>query len=259
MTWRAMNSLLVLRGQVNTLAPNRATGADGLVGDANHSTTSDHYPHDVPGVGSEMVTALDLTHDPAGGFDSYWFAEILRQHRDPRIKYVISNRRLFSSYATSSRAAWTWGTYTGTDPHTNHVHISVLDAAISDTSTPWNLGGFVTMADSPTTYYVGNYVEQGVIQLKDTVVIPATTATDPDAPGATVPNALAQKLKAIEAQGTANGASLTEVKATLAVINTKLDQILDKLNSGGGGGTFPANSTFSTAPVTGTIIWNPNP
>jgi hypothetical protein len=141
--WRAMNSLLVLRDQVNALAPNRLKGADGLVGDAAHqATNSDHNPHYVAGVGDEMVTALDLTHDPDHGFDSYAFAEILRQHRDPRIKYVISNHRLFSSYSTSSRAAWSWGPYSGVDPHTNHVHISVLDAVISDTRTPWNLEGF---------------------------------------------------------------------------------------------------------------------
>jgi hypothetical protein len=140
--WRAMASLLVLRDQVNVYAPNRSRASDGLVGDTAHQgTNSDHNPHYVPGVGSEIVTALDLTHDPAHGFDSYRFAEVLRQHRDPRIKYVISNRRLFSSYATGSRAAWAWGPYTGIDPHTNHVHVSVLDAPISDTRTAWNLEG----------------------------------------------------------------------------------------------------------------------
>lgn len=148
MAWRAMNSLLVLRDQVNQLAPNRTKGADGLVADANHSTTSDHYPHPVTGVGDEMVTALDLTHDPANGFDSYRFADVLRSHRDPRIKYVISNKRIFSSYTSSSgRLPWVWGTYTGTDPHTNHVHISVLDAPIGDLKTPWNLEGFMALTD----------------------------------------------------------------------------------------------------------------
>lgn len=144
MAWRAMNSLLVLRDQANTLAPNRSKASDGLVGDEAHqSTNSDHNPHYVPGVGNEIVTALDLTHDPAHGFDSYRFAEILRKRRDPRIKYVISNHRIFSSYATGSRAAWEWGPYSGVDPHTGHVHVSVLDAKISDTTTPWNLEGFM--------------------------------------------------------------------------------------------------------------------
>jgi hypothetical protein len=140
--WRAMASLLVLRDQVNQLAPNRSRASDGLVGDTAHqSTNSDHNPHYVAGVGNDIVTALDLTHDPAHSFDSYLFAEVLRTNRDRRIKYVISNHRIFSSYAAAGRAAWTWGSYTGADPHTNHVHVSVLDSPVSDTRTPWNLEG----------------------------------------------------------------------------------------------------------------------
>jgi len=146
MAWRAMNSLIVLRDQANALAPYRSKASDGLVGDEDHQgTSSDHNPHYVPGVGNEIVTALDLTHDPAHGFDSYLFAETLRKHRDKRIKYVISNHRIFSSYVNGSRPAWAWGPYSGSDPHTNHVHISVLDEAISDTTTPWNLEGFKGM------------------------------------------------------------------------------------------------------------------
>lgn len=160
--WRAMASLLVLRDQVNALAPNRSRASDGLVGDEAHQgTDSDHNPHYVPGVGRDIVTALDLTHDPAGGFDSYAFAEVLRQHRDPRIKYVISNHRIFSSYASGSRPAWVWGSYNGVDPHTNHVHVSVLDAVISDTRTPWNLEGFdMALTDDDVKkiwgYFLGN-------------------------------------------------------------------------------------------------------
>lgn len=142
MSWRAMGSLLVLRDQVNAIAPDRSKASDGLVGDADHqSTASDHNPHFVARVGAEIVTALDLTHDPAGGFDSYRFADVLRTHRDRRIKYVISNRRIFSSYWSGGVAPFTWRTYEGNDPHINHVHLSVLDDPISDTATPWNLEG----------------------------------------------------------------------------------------------------------------------
>lgn len=181
MAWRAMNSLLVLRGQVNLLAPYRGKGADGLVGDEAHQgTNSDHNPHPVDGVGDEMVTALDLTHDPAHGFDSYAFAEALRRNRDRRIKYVISNHRIFSSYAMSSRAAWTWGPYSGTDPHTGHVHVSVLDAVISDTSTPWNLEGFESDMTPSQQYkqHVINYRIDAILHMRATCNVPAFTATD---------------------------------------------------------------------------------
>jgi hypothetical protein len=142
-----MASLLVLLDQVNAFAPARGRASDGLKASAAHhaaSPNSDHEPHFVAGVGAEIVTALDLTHDPAHGFDSYAFAEVLRTHRDRRIKYVISNHRIFSSYSNSKRPAWTWGVYTGSsDPHTGHVHVSVLDAQVCDTRTPWTLEGLM--------------------------------------------------------------------------------------------------------------------
>jgi hypothetical protein len=199
MTWRAMSSLLVLRDQANAIAVGRSTASDGLVGDTAHQAEeSDHNPHNVPGVGPEMVTALDLTHDPAHGFDSYLFAEVLRTHRDRRIKYVISNHRIFSSYATSTRAAWTWGTYTGTDPHTNHVHVSVLDAAVSDTSTPWDLEGFDMTPSQEYIQHVINYRLAGFLSGQDPIVVPPFKASD----GITrntpaTPNYVAQALKAL--------------------------------------------------------------
>src|SRR6185436_9127526 len=144
MAWRPMRSLAEtpssqttgLRGQVNAIAPNRSKASDGLVGDENHESTSGHFPHTVPGVGDEIVTAWDCTNDPKGGCDSWLLAETLRQHRDPRIRYVISSKKIFSSYDSGSRKAWQWGPYSGADPHTNHAHIQVLDAKISDTTTP---------------------------------------------------------------------------------------------------------------------------
>lgn len=152
--WQAADSLLVLRDQVDIIAPDRSKGSDGLVCDENHPTSSDHCPHFVEGIGRDVVTALDLTHDPKNGFDSYEFAETLRVHRDKRIKYVISNHRMFSSYATSSSPAWTWRPYTGSDdPHTGHVHISVLDDPISASRMPWNLEGFDDMEQTDKLAY----------------------------------------------------------------------------------------------------------
>lgn len=177
--WRAMGSLLVLRDQVNALAPTRSRASDGLVGDEDHQgTNSDHNPHYVPGVGSEIVTALDLTHDPAHGFDSFAFAEVLRTHRDRRIKYVISNRRICFSYVHYGTPAWTWKPYGGSDPHTNHVHISVLDDPIADTRTPWDLEGF-DMADFTADQYKAfpwQYSGRGIGENNGTTIQKSTLA-----------------------------------------------------------------------------------
>jgi hypothetical protein len=89
---------------------------------------------------------MDLTHDPAGGFDSYAFAEMLRRQRDPRIKYVISNRRIFSSEVTP----WEWRRYNGTNPHDHHVHISVLsDKAHYDDVRPWDISNIPASPPQP--------------------------------------------------------------------------------------------------------------
>lgn len=234
MAWRAMNSLLVLRDQVNLIAPNRSKASDGLVGDENHETTSGHYPHYVAGVGLEIVTAWDCTNDPADGCDTWLLSETLRVNRDKRIRYVISNQKVFSSYATSSRAAWTWGPYSGVNPHTGHCHIQVLDEKISDTSTAWNLEGF----DMPTADEIAAKVW-------------TYNSGTSSAPVPTVKrlNDAATQVLLSQVQ-----ADLNDVRAELELQDAKLDQILALLAQGGG--TFPVTSTFSST-AAGTIIWNP--
>lgn len=123
--WRLAKSLEILRSEVNAKWPNRSRDSDGSIGDASHaSRSSDHNPWIAdPAGGPNVVSAVDITHDPVHGFDSYAFAEWLRTQRDPRVKYVISNRRIFSSEV----APWQWRRYGGSNPHDHHVHISVQD------------------------------------------------------------------------------------------------------------------------------------
>ncbi|MBV8508742.1 MAG: hypothetical protein JO289_01130 [Xanthobacteraceae bacterium] len=102
--WRVARSLEVLRNQVNAAYPGRRKEHDGTIGDAAHQAQmSDHNPWVKDGAAG-VVTALDITHDPAHGVDTYAIAETLRRNRDHRIKYIISNRRIFSSQLH----AWEW-------------------------------------------------------------------------------------------------------------------------------------------------------
>jgi hypothetical protein len=92
-SWRAAKSLLKLRDQVNARFPGRNKDSDGTIGDTAHcghaGATSDHCPsiHD-GSVG--VVTAIDITHDPAHGCDAGQLAEVIRVSHDPRVKYIIS-------------------------------------------------------------------------------------------------------------------------------------------------------------------------
>lgn len=134
MSWRLAKSLEKLLEQVNAAAPGRAKGWDGTIGDAAHAAReSDHNP-DAEGV----VRALDITHDPTGGVDSERLADTLRLSHDPRIKYIISNRKIAAGYAVHGEAAWTWRPYAGENPHDHHCHISVVaDDALADDVRPW--------------------------------------------------------------------------------------------------------------------------
>lgn len=140
MAYRLAKSLEKLRSQTNALAPNRSTASDGWIGDAAHATTaSDHNPHVKDG-STGVVTAIDLTDDPMTGADMDAIAESLRRSKDPRIKYVIWSKRMFSSYSTSTHAAWSWRPYSGTNPHTKHMHVSVQPTKrLYDDTRPWAL------------------------------------------------------------------------------------------------------------------------
>lgn len=130
MAWYIARSLDKLLAQLNALAPRRSKVSDGGIGDAAHDArTSDHNP--IAGTG--QVCARDFTHDPAGGLDCGSLAARLVGSRDARIKYVIWNRQIWTPSVG-------WRSYTGQNPHTSHLHLSVKAGSLGDNTTPWNLG-----------------------------------------------------------------------------------------------------------------------
>lgn len=136
MAWRLAKSLETLRSQVNAAYPGRDKSADGSIGDAAHaSRASDHNPWVKDGK-TGIVTAIDITHDPKVGLDSGKLADALRASRDPRIKYIISNRRICSGAGGTS--PWRWRKYNGANPHNHHVHLSVeSNKSLYDSVEPW--------------------------------------------------------------------------------------------------------------------------
>lgn len=136
MSWRLAKSLERLRAQVNGRWPARSKVSDGTIGDAAHAkSASDHNPN-----AAGVVTALDLTHDPANGCNAQRIADVLASSRDPRIKYLIWNRQMLRSYAKPGIPPWTWAPYTGPNPHATHLHVSVVaHAAGYDDAADWNL------------------------------------------------------------------------------------------------------------------------
>ena len=115
---------VAVREQADALWPDRSRTSDGICASPKHTAanpTSDH----------ELGNAVDLTHDPAHGVDTYWLADQLRIHGDPRIKYVISNGRIWNPSISPN-----WRTYSGSNRHDHHVHISIHASARND-ARPW--------------------------------------------------------------------------------------------------------------------------
>lgn len=109
-SWYVAPALEALWGQVRATWPNRGTASDGAIGDAAHARTeSDHNPDRKTGV----VRALDLTVTKAQS------TRVLEATvGDPRVAYVIYDRRIW----TPGKG---WQPYSGSNPHSNHVHVSL--------------------------------------------------------------------------------------------------------------------------------------
>ena len=128
MKYRLATSLVKLRDQINVLAPRRSTASDGWIGDASHfaqGDASDHNPWIVlDGMG--VVTAIDITHDPANGCDVMVIAKAIAASRDPRLKYFIYTGGVGGQpgILSATVSPWTWRTRAA-DDHPHHLHISV--------------------------------------------------------------------------------------------------------------------------------------
>ena len=113
--------------------PNRSRISDGIMCDAAHPSTSDHC----------SGNAFDLTFDPQGGCDAHALVETLKQRRDPRVKYIISKRRIWNPTVAPD-----WRHYDGKNAHNHHAHVSILVSARDDTS-PWWTGEAVVDPSRP--------------------------------------------------------------------------------------------------------------
>jgi hypothetical protein len=118
-----------LLGQLNARWPARSKASDGTLPSAAHHAANPNSDH-------ERGDALDVTHDAVNGPDLDALASALL--KDPRTSYVIWNRRI----ANPSVESGAWRPYartTGpTDPHTTHLHLSVVHAKRDDVAA-WDI------------------------------------------------------------------------------------------------------------------------
>lgn len=149
MAWRLAKSLVQLQKELDARFPNR-TRPDWTIGDAAHQrSASDHNPN-----AAGVVTAIDVRGRDMGRI--LW--DHLSRRKDPRLKYMIFDGRIMSSTVSP----WTARTYTGSNPHNDHIHISVgrgpdgqsTRADLYDDTSPWGIatiGQSSTPAPAPST------------------------------------------------------------------------------------------------------------
>lgn len=127
MSWYLAPALDRLRDEVNAKWPNRSKASDGTIGDAAHSSrTSDHNPN-----ARGSVNAIDIT---ASGIDTDTLIAAAKKH--PSVRYIIFNRRIMNRDIGNFRSR----PYSGSNPHTQHVHISLYQRRSAEESTrSWGL------------------------------------------------------------------------------------------------------------------------
>lgn len=159
MVWRVANSIAALRTSVNVAWPNRSKISDGTIGDLAHQnqgSASDHNPWIiVDGIG--IVRAFDITCNGIPHNDVAERLRLLGTQGDPRLTnggYIIHERQI-----AGGSYSWEWRPYTGSDPHTSHIHVSVSRIPSDfDKAMPWNVIPVVKKADDdmPKTTFVSD-------------------------------------------------------------------------------------------------------
>ena len=112
-------AIAVLR-QATKISPSRMKASDGLLPSKAHQVQNPNSDHNTG-------LAVDLTHDPARRIDCHEIYEQLK--KDKRVKYLIFNKQIWIPGRGDKP-------YTGSNPHTKHLHISIKDNCGNDES-PW--------------------------------------------------------------------------------------------------------------------------
>lgn len=115
-------AIAVLR-QATALFPKRNKASDGLLPSAAHLKINPNSDHN-------SGLAVDLTHDPKNGVDCADLFERFKE--DDRVDYLIFNAQIWSREKQDRGNR----TYTGSNAHRHHLHISIRATRCNDVS-PW--------------------------------------------------------------------------------------------------------------------------
>lgn len=128
MSYYLAPSLVDLRDEINAAYPDRDKASDGWIGDTSHSArVSDHNPDYADG---GVVRAIDVDKD---GIDVNKLINVLKG--DSRVNYFIFNGKIYGASKFAAR------TYTGSNKHTKHIHISIKHSKAAEAGGAWGYSG----------------------------------------------------------------------------------------------------------------------
>src|SRR5512138_241979 len=131
--WHVDAGLAVLIKQMRQKYPRIVIGT--IAGGGHTQTGTDHVPDPSDKADPEGVDAADfMLGDAFTKSEADKFVNSLVHFKDQRIAYIIWYRKIISATVEP----WVWREYRGSNPHTDHPHLSVNDKHHSDLST-WDL------------------------------------------------------------------------------------------------------------------------
>src|SRR5512145_1286686 len=134
MAWYLNPALTGFRNAVNVAYPDRDRKSDGTIADEHHGSDSDHQPDAPP---EEEVDAWDMDVELNGvgrpyAADVEHLKTVFQNH--PSSRYWIHNRQIARRVDE-----WERKNYTGTNPHTEHVHWNTREE-FDESQFPWVIG-----------------------------------------------------------------------------------------------------------------------
>lgn len=138
-------ALRQLLAQVNAAYPKRSKASDGIWPSAAHTKASPNSDH-------EAGNALDITDNLGGMSITHGWLDPIR--KDPRCRYVIHDGKIGDAQG--------WRTYTGSNPHKTHAHISVHESKRQD-ARAWAL--YVPKKEVPKV--TRNYAAAFIVDMGD--------------------------------------------------------------------------------------------
>lgn len=129
MSYYLAPSLKQLRDEIDAAHPGRDKKSDGWIGDASHAAraVSDHNPAWSDG---GVVRAIDVD---ISDIDVNKLMAVLKN--DSRVNYFIYNHSIYGASSFAKRR------YTGSNPHTQHIHVSIKHSKSAERSGAWGYSG----------------------------------------------------------------------------------------------------------------------